>query len=132
MAASHELIKEYMFAVKACMDDAPHEVREKIQGIIDADINYIDHKVNIEGLAYPDPGIMPVVRHVIRPDHCSEMDLCVIKYLAIGTAVAAAWVSSGGRLAVGSMVEGVVMTEVMVNALRGGASGVVIAKLICE
>jgi hypothetical protein len=57
---------------------------------------------------------------------------CVAAHMAIGAAILAAWVASGGTLAIGSVVAGVTITDAIAAALAGGASGYVIAQILCQ
>lgn len=54
-------------------------------------------------------------------------DLCIATHIAIGGAVLAAWVASGGTLVIGSAVAGVTISNTVVAALVGGASAATIA-----
>lgn len=61
----------------------------------------------------------------------SNRDQCIIKHVAIGAAIIAAWVASGGTLIIGTTLQGVVITETLHAALAGGASGRVLAEIMC-
>lgn len=56
---------------------------------------------------------------------------CILTHIAIGAAVLAAWVASGGTLAIGASAAGVQITQPIYAALVGGASGAVIAAILC-
>jgi hypothetical protein len=61
-----------------------------------------------------------------------KKQLCIIGVIAAATALAAAWVASGGTLAIGSVVAGLTITGPIHAALVGGASGAAIASIICS
>lgn len=62
----------------------------------------------------------------------NSKEVCIITHIAIGAAILAAWVASGGTLAIGSVVAGVTITQPLIAALAGGASGAVLAKIMCD
>ncbi|WP_152483585.1 hypothetical protein [Halomonas sp. THAF5a] len=66
----------------------------------------------------PEPGMNPT--NVPR-------DLCILAWMAVGAAILAAWVASGGTLIIGSAVAGVTISQPLLAALAGGASAGTIA-----
>jgi hypothetical protein len=66
------------------------------------------------------------------PNPFDPKTACIISHIAIGAAVVAAWVASGGTLTIGSAAAGVTITQPIYAALVGGASGAVIAQILCS
>ena len=56
---------------------------------------------------------------------------CILVHMAIAAAVLAAWVASGGTLIVGTAVAGVTITNEIIAALIGGATGRALAEKFC-
>ncbi len=56
-----------------------------------------------------------------------KRDLCIIGCMALGAAILAAWVASGGTLIVGTLVAGFSVTSPIIAALIGGATAGTIA-----
>jgi hypothetical protein len=56
-----------------------------------------------------------------------KRDLCIAGWMAVGAAILAAFVASGGTLIVGSTVAGVVISDTVLAAIVGGASAGTIA-----
>ena len=62
----------------------------------------------------------------------NSKEVCIITHIAVGAAILAAWVASGGTLAIGSVVAGVTITQPLLAALAGGTSGAVLAQIMCK
>jgi len=63
----------------------------------------------------------------------SEKDWCIIAHMAAATAILAAWVASGGTLTIGAVAAGgIKISSELHAALVGGASGRVIAEILCD
>lgn len=58
-------------------------------------------------------------------------EACILAHIAIAAATFAAWVASGGTLIVGTVVVGVTITNGIIAALVGGASGRALAEVFC-
>lgn len=58
-------------------------------------------------------------------------EACILAHIAIAAAVLAAWVASGGTLTIGTSIAGVTITNEIIAALIGGASGRVLAEKFC-
>lgn len=68
---------------------------------------------------------------ITKPFRELDKTACILANVAVGAAILAAWVASGGTLAIGSVVAGVTVTQPILAALTGGASGRVIAEILC-
>lgn len=62
----------------------------------------------------------------------SKKDWCIITHMALAAAILAAWVASGGTLTIGATAAGVTISSELYAALAGGASGRVIAEILCD
>lgn len=58
-------------------------------------------------------------------------EACILAHMAIAAAVLAAWVNSGGTLVVGTTAAGVTITNEIIAALIGGATGRALAEKFC-
>ncbi len=119
-------VRDYKEKLKGLLEglDVKHRPpQDRIQQIVDNSANYLDINDLLESRISDGPEV-----HLLwNPGR----DLCIAAHIAIGAAILAAWVASGGTLIAGSMVAGVTVTSEIIAALIGGASGRVIAEKFC-
>lgn len=94
------------------------------QGFLRGDISVDDLVSRVDSVIKNSFGDMHLMGNAMGD---IRRDLCIAGAMAIGSAIVAAWVASGGTLIVGTAVAGFTITNVVIAALIGGASAAVIA-----
>jgi hypothetical protein len=96
--------------------------------------NFAQTQFGFPGLPNP-PNPFPGLPNPLQPLPLPSpgKSACIAGNMAVGAAICAAWVASGGTLAIGEVVAGgVTITSQIYAALVGGASGAIIAGILCQ
>ena len=141
MSAAEVIYNAYLTELQQHLGDVDLKAAP-YRKIIEQDAEYLTEilrKVNIDerDVGFQDVGLRihnPLQRLVHGTKNTikrNSKEICVLGYMAVGSAILAAWVASGGTLAIGSVVAGVKISSAIHAALVGGASGATIAQILC-
>lgn len=96
-----------------------------------AEKEFVNGKISEEGLISSTNERLGLSNPETKPLWNPGRDICIGLHIAVGAAVLAAWVASGGTLSIGAVAAGgVVITETILAALVGGASAATIACIL--
>lgn len=87
---------------------------------------FLKNKITSDDLANNITKLLKPTNQTNTPMSISR-DLCILKCMAVGALICAAWVASGGTLIIGSAVAGITISQPIIAALAGGASAATIA-----
>jgi hypothetical protein len=149
MSADQTFIQAYMQELEATLKALPSRLQpdaNQIKGIAEKDVEDIrdliaqigitDAQVNIQHASWISHNIHnPLKRLADGVEHTvnrNKYELCILGNIAVGAAIIAAWVSSGGTLTVGTAIGGIQITSPLLAFLAGGATGRGVAEFICK